>query len=57
MVEEYHEFDRKITNARKSVDDIVKKAYRKDWIFNSHNNVMARQFNGNVAGEYIKPVV
>ena len=57
MVAEYQELGRKIANARKSVDDVVRKAYRKDWFYNSHNDVMARQLNRTAADEYVEPVV
>ena len=57
IVAEYQELGRKIANARKSVNDVVRKADRKDWFYNSHNDVMARQLNGTAADEYVKPVV
>jgi hypothetical protein len=57
MVEEYDQLGRQITSAKKSNKDALNAVYRKEWFFNSHNEIMARQRDGIVADEYVAPVV
>jgi hypothetical protein len=57
MVEQYDQLGRQIASAKKSNQDALNAVYRKEWFFNSHNEIMARQRDHAAADEYIPPVV
>jgi hypothetical protein len=57
MVEEYDQLSRQITSAKKSNADALNAVYRKEWFFNSHNEIMARQRDRSTADAHIPPVV
>jgi hypothetical protein len=55
---EYQDLGRQLTNARKSFNSEVNLAFKKDYIFRSHNEQMKRQLDKTyVADVYVEPVV
>lgn len=58
---QYEDLRRQLTNAKKSLKDEIKDAYRKDYFFRIHNEMMKkqlkRQLNKTVVEEDIEPVI
>ena len=55
---EYQDLGRQLTNARKCFNSEVNLAFKKDYIFRSHNEQMKRQLDKTyVADVYVEPVV
>jgi hypothetical protein len=58
IIKEKHDDLRKqLRNAKKNVKDEIEKAYRSDYFFCIHNEMMKRQLNKSVVEEEVEPVV
>jgi Protein of unknown function (DUF3435) len=54
---EHKDLGKELTNAKKSLRDDIDKAYRKDYFFRIHNEMMKRQLDKTVEEEDIEPVI
>jgi hypothetical protein len=54
---EHKDLGKELTNAKKSLRDDIDKAYRKDYFFCIHNEMMKRQLEKTVEEEDVEPVI
>jgi hypothetical protein len=54
---EHKDLGKELTNAKKSLRDDIDKAYRKDYFFCIHNEMMKRQLDKTVEEEDVEPVI
>jgi len=54
---EHKDLGKELTNAKKSLRDDIDKAYRKDYFFRIHNEMMKRQLEKTVEKEDVEPII
>ena len=53
----HKDLSKELTNTKKSLRDDINKAYKKDYFFCIHNEMMKRQLDKTVEEEDVKPVI
>jgi hypothetical protein len=53
----HKDLQKQLTNVKKSLKDKIEKAFRKDYFFHIHNEMMRRQLNKTIVEEDVEPII